>query len=529
MPVVIPEQNEMVLNLRHPERVRALIPSCHDFTYRGHALVKVPHTMDVMRVLRNLGINVKGHEVYRYRYRAPLIRGRHRVMAHQTDTAAFLTERTRAFVLHPPRMGKTASILLAIDFLRAQGLVRAALVIAPVSGLHTTWEAEAFGLFPHWSAAVLTGSRERRLKLLAQDYDLYIINPDGIGVIAKELAGAVRSGRIGVVVVDEITDFANPETERWGAAEQVVRLAAYAWGVTGTPGDPMHVYGQVKLIDPKQVPASRTAWRNMTMYQSRNRRKYLPLAGSEKLVSQAMQPAICYEKDKVLGLPPLQTLEFEAPLSREQKKLYEALRRDMLVATDDGNTVTAANAAVLVGKLLQVATGAVKTDTGAALMLDMHERLSVLDTIIGQGEFKTVVFAPYRAAMDALVTHLEKRWTVARVDGDVTGRKRSDIFTRFQSEAAPHVLVLHPRTAAFSVELAAADTIVFFGPPMNGAFVYSQACERINSGLQKSKTPAIVHLHSTPAERRLFRSLREGVDLQERIIELFREIVHETA
>ncbi|MGF6599772.1 superfamily II DNA or RNA helicase [Paraburkholderia sp. GAS448] len=526
MPVVIPGENAMVLHLRNPERVKAVIPACCEFVFRGRRLFKVPHTTDVMRVLRNIGVNVKGHEVFRYRYRAPLIRGRHPVMAHQTDTAAFLTENTRAFVLHPPRMGKTAAILIAIDFLKTQGQVKGALVIAPVSGLHATWETEAFGLFPHWSVAVLAGSRERRLKLLKGNYDLFIINPDGIEVIGRELAEAVKSGRIGVVVVDEITDYANPSTARWEAAEQVVRPAAWAWAATGTPGDPMHVYGQVKLIDARKVPASRTAWRNMTMYAS-NRRKYLPLAGSEKLVNQVMQPAICYAKEDVMDLPPLQYLEFEAPLSKEQKKLYESLRRDMLVATEDGRTVTAANAAVLVGKLLQVATGAVKTDTGEPVMLDMRERLAVLDSIIEQSEYKVVIFAPYRAAMDALVAHLGKRWSVARVDGDVTGKRRNDIFHNFQWQKDPHTLVLHPRTAAFSVELAAADTVVFFGPPMNGAFVYRQAVERINSVHQKSKTPAIVHLHSTPAERRLFRSLKEGVDLQERIIELFREIIHE--
>jgi superfamily II DNA or RNA helicase len=526
MPLVIPEQNAMVLHLKQPDRVKALIPASHEFTFHGRRLLKVPHTTDVMRVLRNIGINVRGHEVYRYRYRAPLIRGRHRALAHQTDTAAFLTENTRAFVLHPPRMGKTAAILLAIDFLKEQKQVRAALVIAPVSGLHATWEAEAFGLYPHWSVAVLAGSRERRVKLLKGDYDLFVINPDGIALIERELVGAIQSGRIGVVVVDEITDFANPETDRWSAAERVVRPAAFAWGVTGTPGDPLHVYGQVKLIDPHKVPHSRTAWRNMTMYSS-NRRKYLPLAGSERLVKQVMQPAICYAKEDVMDLPPLQYLDYEAPLSKQQKQLYEALRKDMLVATDDGQTVTAANAAVLVGKLLQVATGAVRTDTGGVMQLDMRERLAVLDSIMHEAEYKVVVFTPYLAAMDALVAHLEKSWTVGRVDGSVTGGRRSGIFARFQSEPDPHVLVLHPRTAAFSVELAAADTIVFFGPPMNGAFVYKQAVERINSVQQKSKTPAIVHLHSTPAERRLFRSLKEGVDLQERIIELFREIIHE--
>jgi len=526
VPIVIQERNALVLHLRDPKPVTDVLPH-QIIVHEGVELVAVPHTIDAWRVLRNLGVNVAGFEPFHTKYRAPLIRGKFPAMPHQLVTAAFLTSETRGFCLSTPRTGKTAATLMAIDFLRQQKLIKGSLVIAPNSCLRTVWEAEVFVLFPHWSVAVLSGSKEDRLKLLARKYDLYVINPDGVKVIQKELEVAVVAKRIGVVVFDEVTDYANRTSGRWTSANIMKKTVDYCWALTGTPGDPEDVYGQVRLINPGKVPDNFTTWRDRTMVKI-GMFKWVPKEGHKPLVAAAMQPAIRFDKKDLMDLPPLVFIDREAMLSAEQKDAYEKMRKSFLMASK-GMEITAANSAVMNGKLLQIATGAVKTDDGGVLTFDMRDRLEVLDKLIREADFKVVIFAPYTAVLRVLKAHLEKTWTVGLVDGSVTGKARDKIFNEFQNTAEPHILLAHPKTTSFGLEFSAADLIVFWGPPVNGPFVYQQAIERINSMHQKSKTPTIAHLYSSPAERAMFRNIKTGVDINVGIVELFRQVLNEAA
>lgn len=526
MPIAIPERNALVLNLRDHKPVTDLLP--HQFIeHEGTQLIAVPHTLDAWRVLRNLGINVTGFEPLRSRYTSPRINGQYAPMPHQVATAAFLSCEFRAFCLSTPRTGKTAATLMAIDFLRQQKAIKSALVVAPNSCLRSVWEAEIFGMFPHWSVAVLQGDRATRCKLLARNFDVYIINPDGVKVVQSELTAAVEEKRIGAMVFDEVTDYANRTSARWVAANAVKKQVTYCWALTGTPGDPEDVYGQVRLINPSQVPSSFTTWRDMTMLKL-GMFKWVPKVGHQELVAAAMQPAIRFDKKDLLDLPPLQFLDREATMSDEQMEAYERMRKTFLMASR-GVAITAANAAVMNGKLLQIATGAVKTDDGGVITFDVKNRIEVLEQIISEAEYKVLIFAPYTAVIRELQRQLESKWSVSVVDGSVTGRKRDDIFRLFQTTPDPHILIAHPRTTSFGLELSAADTVVFWGPPVNGPFVYQQAVERINSIHQKSKSPSIVHLYASPAERAMFRSIKAGVGINEGIVNLFRQIIQEKA
>ena len=526
MPVVIPEKNALVLHLRDPDKVTQILPH-QIIDFEGARLVAVPHTIEAWRILRNLGINVVGFEPLRHKYKPPLVSGRYPAMAHQITSAAFLSSETRAYNLSTPRTGKTASALMAADFVRQQKLAKAILIVAPNFVLRSVWESEVFGMFPRWSVAVLQGDREKRRQLLAEDHDIYIINPDGLKVLQTELVAAVESGRIGIVIFDEVTDYANRGTGRWAAANAVKKAAAYCWALTGTPGDPDSVYGQVRLITPHTVPDSYTTWRDRTMFQMA-KYKWVPKEGYKEHVKAALQPSIRFDKKDILDLPPLQFIEREATLSAEQLDAYEKMRKTFLLASKT-QEITAANAAVMNAKLLQIATGAVKTDDGGVVEFDCAPRLEVLDHLIREADYKVVIFAAFKAQLRVLQRHISKTWSCEIVDGSVTGAKRDQVFLDFQSQDDPHILLAHPKTTAFGLEFGMADLIVFWGPPVNGPFVYQQAVERINSVKQKSKTPTIAHLHSSPVERALFRGIKNGVDINEGIVDLFRQVIAEAA
>ena len=53
--LVVKQRKQLVLNLREPERVTTVIPTAKTFEHKGKTLVAVPHRLDEVRVLKNLG------------------------------------------------------------------------------------------------------------------------------------------------------------------------------------------------------------------------------------------------------------------------------------------------------------------------------------------------------------------------------------------------------------------------------------------------------------------------------------------
>ena len=89
-----------------------------------------------------------------------------------------------------------------------------------MSTLERTWADEIFNHFPHLTCAVLHGTRDKRIKLLKQDLDIYIINHDGLSIVEPALRDRQD---IDLVVVDEIAQCArNASTDRWKVINTIV-------------------------------------------------------------------------------------------------------------------------------------------------------------------------------------------------------------------------------------------------------------------------------------------------------------------
>lgn len=77
---------------------------------------------------------------------------------------------------------------------------------------------------------------------------------------------------------------------------------------------------------------------------------------------------------------------------------------------------------------------------------------------------KVLVFVPFRHTIDLLAGKLTKDGiTSAIIRGDVAAHKRTEIFSQFQSEKDPKVLLIQPQAAAHGVTLTAANTVVWWG------------------------------------------------------------------
>ena len=487
-------------------------------------------TEEFVEELNRQGFDTLGLEPFHYRYQAPPIEGEHQAMSHQLSTSAFLSSLPRAFCTSDPRTGKTGAIVMALDYLRrVKGLGGAALIVAPLSGLDDTWLKTFRQTLPWASAVVVHGSVAWRRKLLQANYDYFITNFEGLKLLKPELMKMVLEHRLSAVVFDELTHYGNADSDRWKAANAIVNETGNerlrVWGLTGTPGgNSVAVHGYVKLINPARMPYKRqSSWRDAV--QSRwgtQPWQFSDRPETPALIHEVMQPAIRFAKDQVLqNLPPLMKVYRRAELSKEQSAAIDQLRNEYRARVRQGETITIQQQSTLVGKIFQIALGAAIGDQGL-VRLTAKPRLDLLLEIIRESDRKTVIFRAFTGALDDLVAYLRaKGLTAAKVDGSVGRLPRAQIFSDFQNKAEPHVLVAHPQTVSYGVELAAADQLVFDGPPLNGVQAYLQAIERPMSAKQTAEKVSLIQLTATPEERRFFDQLNEKKGQADMMADLF--------
>jgi SNF2 family DNA or RNA helicase len=504
-----------VLRTRNPAKY-SIIPKHKILSeINGVYEVAVYWGLDESRVLKNLGVKeIRSPITGRYDWP-----GKFTPMDHQIETAAFLTMNRRAFCFNDPGTGKTLSALWAADYLMQKKEVRRILVLCPLSIMHSAWMGDINRSVIHRSAVVAHHAQaSRRIEMIQQDYEIVIANYDGLGLIAQEIT---NDGRFDLVIVDEANAYKNPSTRRWKALAAIIKPETYLWMMTGTPASqsPVDAYGLAKLVNPGGVPKFQTAWRDKVMNKI-TMFKWAPKANANELVFSALQPAVRFTKDQCLDLPPVVTVTREAPMTPQQNKYYKLLKEQMMVSAA-GQTISAVNAGVAVNKLLQISCGAAYTDDKEVVEFDAGPRLAVLDEILEETSRKVIIFAMFRSSIETIVTHLRKQgFGVGQIHGDVSATKRGNIINDFQTQPTIRVLVMQPQATAHGITLTAADTVVFFGPLMS-VEMYTQCIARADRKGQNSEKVTVVHIESSPIERRMFKAMQGKVSDHSLLVGMF--------
>ncbi len=501
---------KIVLNLGNPARVTAVIPSAKRFEFQGAQLVAVPHKLDEVRVLRNLGIDAPAPIEHYYPWP-----GRFSPFEAQRETASFLTLNPKAFVLNDLGTGKTLSTLWAFDYLRAAGIARRMLVVSPLSTLERTWADEIFGNFPHLTYSVLHGPRAKRIALLEQEADIYLINHDGLKVVLPQL---LARADIDTVVVDEIASFRNQSTDRWKALRKVTANRDRVWGLTGTPTPnlPTDAWAQCRIICPERVPGYFGRFRDMVMRQA-GPFKWEVRKGAEAIVADAMQPSVRFTRDQCVDLPPVMYEPRQVALTKDQDAAYKQMMDKLRIEVQQ-RQVTAVNEAVKISKLLQIACGVIYDGNGDEVCLPCTPRIDVVREIIEEANTKVIVFVPFKAALNYVADQLRKDFTVEVISGDVGKTARDTTFGAFQKLKDPHVLVAQPAAMSHGLTLTAASTIIWYAPVTSNE-VYQQANGRITRPGQRH-SQLIVNIEGTAVERKMYKRLQDKEKLQGLLLDL---------
>lgn len=513
----IVHNNALLIRTRNPNKITQVIQKSKVVAENnGVSEVLVLWNMGNAIILKNLGFKktlspILGH------YDWP---GLYKPFAHQKDTAGFLTMHKRALCLNQQGTGKTSAAAWAADYLIKMGAIQRVLVICPLSIMDCAWRSDLFKTVMHRRVGIAHGSREQRLKVIKSNAEFVIINYDGVETVRDELI----EGQFDLIIADESTYLKNSKTRRWKSVNSLIGPDTWVWLMTGTPAaqSPEDAYGQARLVNPSAVPSYAGAFRDRVMIKITNF-KWVPRPEAQQIVYDVLQPAIRYTTEECLDLPEQLYTTYEVPMTPQQTKYYNSLRKDLLIQAA-GEEVSAVNAAVQLGKLLQISSGNVYADTGEVVQFDCSNKLNELLDVVQQASHKTLVFCSFRHSIDMVEEFLQKHGiTTSAIHGGVSAKKRTEIFKSFQDEATPHVLVIQPQAAAHGVTLTAANTVIWFSPTTS-AETYLQANARVHRAGQRNPC-LVVHLCSSPVEKQLYKALEDRTLAQGNLLAMYKSFL----
>lgn len=507
------------LTIARDDRIKNMLEQSDiKVTFESSNMV-LPHNLQTTLFLRSEGYDVAAPVLSQYDFPSPSGK---KAFETQRQTVAMMTTEPKDYVLNGIGTGKTRCVLWAYSFLKRERLANKLIVFAPISTLIRTWAREIMMHFPDLTYAVVYGERAKRSKELAKNVDVYIINHDGYLVLEDEL---LLRPDIDCIAIDELAFFRNGGANRTKHLAAFVRQRYWAWGLTGspTPKSVTDIWGQCQIVTPWTVPKYFSHLRTDLQYKN-GPFKWKNRDGAEERAVSMMRPSIRFTLDDVVELPP-KVLQFvEAPLSKQQKRIYDAMRTKSMVLIK-GKKIDALNAGAVLSKLLQIALGYVYTREGQVVTLDNKHRVQTIVDFVDGCDRKVLVFMPFKSALAGYsLAFAANDIDHCVISGDTPMGMRTQYFNDFQDTDRYKVILCHPACLAHGLTLTAASTCIW-GGPVTSLDTFIQANGRITRVSQEYKQ-LIAMVGGTKAEKRIYDLLGNNERVQDRFLELVEEITN---
>lgn len=378
---------------------------------------------------------------------------------YQRYATNFIVNHKISAVLLEMGLGKSVISLSAINELMLDYFdVSRTLVIAPLRVAISTWpdEIKKWDHLKYLSYSVVTGSEKERLDALKKPAHIYIINRENVDWLIT------KSGFkwfFDMVVIDELSSFKSYQAKRFKSLLKARPKVKRIVGLTGTPSSNglMDLWAEFRLLDMgERLGRYITHYRqNFFIPDKRNQQmifSYKPKDGAEKEIYQLISDITISMKSKdFLKMPECIMNEVVVSLSEKEQKLYDSLKKDMVLSVGD-DEIDAINAAALSSKLLQMASGAVYNDDKESIHI--HDRkLDALEDLIEGANGKPVLIA-YWFKHD--LTRIKERFDVREI-------KTSKDITDWNEGKIP-IAIIHPASAGHGLNLqAGGSTLIWFG------------------------------------------------------------------
>ena len=378
---------------------------------------------------------------------------------YQSYATEFILSHPISAVFLEMGLGKSVITLSAIfDLCLDSFLVCTVLVIAPLRVARDTWPAEIkkWDHLKGLSYSVAVGTEKERIDALKKQSTVYIINRENVDWLVH------KSGipfHFDMVVIDELSSFKSYGAKRFKSLLKVRPSVKRIVGLTGTRSSNglMDLWAEFRILDLGQRLGRYISHYRNTYFKPDKRNaqiifSYKPLPGAEEeIYKQISDITISMKSTDYLTMPEFVSNEVFVTLSEKEWKVYSDFKEDMVANLGD-EEIDAVNAAVLSGKLLQMANGAVYDSENKAHVIH-DKKLDALEDLIEGANGKPVLVAYwYKHDLERIKDRLPVRQIQSSKD------------IKDWNDGKIPIAVIHPASAGHGLNLqSGGSTLIWFG------------------------------------------------------------------
>lgn len=411
--------------------------------------------------------------------------------AHQSKILAETQDLESYALFWEMGCGKTKPIIDTIGHLHDTGKITGALVLAP-KAVAPNWVADEIPAHLGASARVFLWDTSKAgnvgyqkelrtflnrtdcLSILVMSYNAIMTESSKAKIIkGKEAAKQFLTSRPCMMVLDESARIKEPSTQRAKRVLAAGKHAKYRRILTGTPvsNSPFDVFAQVKFLDPKiwedmgcaSFQAFKHAFGDWVEHRRKDTGRTFPELIRYKNLNYLNETldkiGSRLLKSDVLDLPAQLYSRRTFDMSTEQRRAYDALRKEAMFWLDSGDMVTAPLMITRMLRMQQVASGYCPTDEGSMIQFESNPRMECLQDIIEDIPHQAIIWAKFRKDIENIAELLGKNCVV--YDGSVSQADREERRSRFKSGDV-QFFVGNPAAAGEGLTLHEAKTVVYY-------------------------------------------------------------------
>lgn len=406
---------------------------------------------------------------------------------YQKYSIDWIIEKPYCGLLLDMGLGKTVTTLTALNELKYDYLeIDKALIIAPLKVAAKTWpdEIQKWDHLKHLRVSTVIGSEKQRIHALNERADIYTINRENIKWLVEYFG---TRWPFETVVIDELSSFKDSKSQRFRALRKVRPKMERVIGLTGTPAPNglIDLWPQIYLLDQGER-LSKSITRFRELYFTPGQRSghvvynWNLKEGAERAIQSGIED-ICVSMKSADYLELSERVDnvIRVEMSEKEVKQYKELEKELILEVD-GQDITAANAAVLANKLLQLANGAIYDEEKNVVSIH-NEKLDALANVIEEAQGEPVlVFYNFRHDLE----RIKKRFKFARE------LKTSQDQDDWNAGEIP-LLLAHPQSAGHGLNLQQGGHLIVWYSLTWSLEYYQQANARLMR--QGQKNSVIVH------------------------------------
>lgn len=441
-------------------------------------------------------------------------------------------------------LGKTIITLTTIvDRMRA-GQVNKTLIFGPLRVIQTVWarEAKKWSHTKHLQFSILHGTREKRLRALFIDADIYLCNYENMNWLTEQLIHYFISQDkplpFQMVVYDEVSKLKSSTSRRMAGGtrdvidkkgneykikitgwRKIIKHFQYRTGLTGTPASNgyLDLHGQFLAVDGGQrLGEFISHYKNNYFTSDYNGWKYTPTDLGKQCIEKKISD-ITKKMDAAdyLDLPEIKVTNMMVDLPSAARKAYQEIEKDLFTTLDSGSEIELFTRSSISNKCLQFCNGSPYLNTETYEYESLHDvKMDALEDVLEEAAGQPVLCSyTFKSDAKRIMKKFKKYRPVNLTDAK--SKDTEKIIDKWNSGKIK-LLIGHPASMGHGIDglQESGSILVWFG--VNWSLeLYEQMCGRLHRQGQKNPVSIIRILCNDTVDLAVADAINRKTDDQE--------------